>query len=302
MINRSSVKKSKGRNEKRCAKKITYTVKLELNDSESGVMLPGVMVELSTIKKFTDKSGKASFKLAKGSAALKILDKKLMLDHMQYHGKSLKENTITVDSDLQIIAYLRPKAKPLDELVSEEPTAAQHFDSMMDEVESVLQEPEVMADRIGAVESSIVFKEHQSENETAVRLQEHLGLPKWQEEHPNAPEMWNRCLQLGKEIHPMVKARDELLNSVKLNVLKMREYAQIIRNKNLIEEASEALSQKNDGQAQKHLKELASHLRTMSAIVRSTKNKLAAIQDYNELIDSPKTICSISEKIKKDMY
>lgn len=288
--------------------------------------LPNVGVAIGKTKqKLTDDTGVAVFsEVPSGKISLRVSHDDFVFDHMQFHGKSYTESTISLQpgEQLEVLVYLKTKESSigLDQLIDAPQFEAPDFDNAgsaefcdsasiaaamhsiklaEQELKNILGQPELIAKRIDELEKRIVFAKHEDPKEMAIRIQEHFGIPKFVEQHPMAPFMWTKCLDVSESLHPLVVERDSLLKVVRLTIAKMHEYAKFIESQDFVGTTIKELESCNSDAAAKNLERMSSHLKTMKLIVTSAKQKIAMIDEYTNKIDTPARLAWITDKVKK---
>jgi hypothetical protein len=297
---------------------------VHIKDIDSNENLSNVRVALGSEKsaKLSDDTGVVVFsRIPSGKLSLIINHPDFLFDHMQFHGKSHKESTVMLRSgenlDIQVFLKSQQSSEGLDALVASAnygaddsnpafdicsdasiAAAMRSLQQLQKEMQEVLEQPAALSQKISIMESKIVFRSHCDPKEMAIRMQEHLLIPKWVEEHPLAPAMWDKCLQLSEALHPVVSQRDELLKTVRDNVARLSEYAAFIKDKDFVEQTMRHIRDCNPDKAYGNLSKAAGHLRTMNLIVSSTKDKLATLHEVSQRIDSPQKLERLAAIIK----
>ncbi|MFH0978299.1 MAG: carboxypeptidase-like regulatory domain-containing protein [Candidatus Woesearchaeota archaeon] len=315
------------------------SVTIQLKELDNNEPLQGVEVTIiigpnSSKQRFTDDSGVAMFSnLPSGKLELSISDSNFIFDHMQFRGKSHKDTKFTLqpNESLNILVYMKTivMQEGLDELLASEGSSGHaeptsdtvwSFSRMVSgnddarksialaclsdinsELKQLLAEPTNLKQKFSETEASLTFKGHKDHKEMAIRIQEHLGLPKWEHEHPKAPAIWELCLNVARKLHPLVVERDNLRQVVRTNIEKMEEYAQLISSQQQVAKVLDELENSRTDKALNRLSQLSGQLKTFKLIVSSTKAKIYAIGEYTNLIDSKQRIAWIKDNVRKPL-
>jgi hypothetical protein len=286
---------------------------------DSNQPLHGIRISLSGKKSHkTDDTGKAEFSgLGKGEVNLRLTHPDYDFDHLQYRGKSHHSTAVTLHAGerLEVLAFMRRKRrvvkKKLDQLISEyssrtnhrSPKIVEDFREVMHLMESAFEHRgfERALMRLADVELQAEALEHELERldhelgyreksmllvsedpgQLAIQLQEYLGLPKFEHEHPNAALMWQQCLSMAHSLQGRIRARNESIHMLRSYLRQHQSPREAISSlANLLENGA------IEG-ARQELRPISDRLLDLHARIHGARNQLMLIDSYSHMIDSP---------------
>jgi hypothetical protein len=273
------------------------TLVVHIRDAESNKSVPNVHVAVANQpcrakhKALADETGTAKFSNLESGRLFVEMGSKYAIDHLQFRGKSHQEASLVLHQKdvLEITIYIRPAetaAHSLDKVVERELFERLNPAALETGFEEVMADAELLRKRVKSCETSMVFRQHSDKVQLAIQIQERLGMPKFIEEHPEAPAIWQRCLEVAESLQPMIVSRHYWGKELRYDI-------------NKIESCINAMKVQRSQANLSVLKpeKLSARMSSLKDMLSSTKEKLAIIEEHNAKIDSPERLDLILEQV-----